>query len=435
MKRILIAAAVFSLLAVGCQKHSGGLGGIIPKTTSDVVYLETNDYHKGQNAVLAYRKNTDGTLSPVPGSPFKTYGEGIANPKQGLGPDDSDDQLKITADGKFLLAVNAGSNTIAVFQILENGGLVPVDGSPFYSEGQNPVSIGFNGNQVIVVNQATATDSANLPFSLPNYVTFDMDGAGRLTYIEGSKFETTAGSSPSQVVVSGDQKFVFGADFLGFMQTPAVGTLRSFTISGSGKLSPVAGTPYALPAGMGGALGLWKSPKAEILYVGFPVASKVGVYMIGRDGSLSYNGALDAGAAACWLRTTKSGNNLYALNSGANTISVYNSYAAQSPNLIETFALKNSGPLYGMPGKMFTTSEDFGLAFSKDEKTLYVISQYTNADLTAGHYNLLHVLSVSSLGMLSESGEPLEIPVDASVRPQGIATIPKTFADISYGQK
>ncbi len=428
MNRIL-AAVSLSLLAVGCQKDPGGFGGI-SKMTTDVVYLETNDYHDNANAVLAYQKNADGTLSPLPGSPFKTGGAGIGNPTQGLGPDDSDDQIKITSDGKFLLAVNPGSNTIAVFRILENGALAPVDGSPFYSEGQSPVSIAIRSNQVYVANQATK-DSLNPAFAAPNYVSFLIDGSGALTYVTGSKFETSPGSSPSQIIVSNDNRYAFGADFLGFMLKPAVGTLRSFSITGAGKFMPVAGTPYAVPSGMGGALGLSKNPKADILYVGFPVAGKVGVYKIGLNGSLAFQSAVDAGAAACWLRTTKSGNALYALNSGENTVSVFNTWSAASPVSVQKFALKHPGPLYGMPGMMFTTSEDFGLAFSPDENTLYVISQYTNKDLTLGNYNLLHTLKVATDGTLTEPGEPLEIPVDASVRPQGIAVKTATFLTAS----
>ena len=65
--------------------------------------------------------------------------------------------------------------------------------------------------------------------------------------------------------------------------------------------------------------------------------------------------------------------------------------------------------------------------FSADEKYLYVISQNTNPDLTAGNFNYLHALVVGDDGLLSEPGEPIQLPVDADVRPQGIKSIKSTF--------
>ncbi len=63
-----------------------------------------------------------------------------------LGPDDTDDPIVISDDGQYLLAVNGGSNTIAVFNISPNGSLQEVAGSPFPSGGQTPCSIAINGS-------------------------------------------------------------------------------------------------------------------------------------------------------------------------------------------------------------------------------------------------------------------------------------------------
>jgi hypothetical protein len=43
--------------------------------------------------------------------------------------------------------VNSGSNTIAVFQVNHDGTLEPVEGSPFPSNGSDPVSVGVKGAQ------------------------------------------------------------------------------------------------------------------------------------------------------------------------------------------------------------------------------------------------------------------------------------------------
>jgi 6-phosphogluconolactonase (cycloisomerase 2 family) len=335
-----------------------------------------------------------------------------------LGPDDDDNQVRITSDKKFLLAVNPGSNTIAVFKIREHGLLSPVQGSPFPSGGQNPVSISEMGGYLYVVNKAISPTTDKDPN--PNYTVFAINEDGELWQVPSSTFETTEGSSPSQALVSRDGRFLFGADFLGFMDTPPVGTLRSFAIQTDGKIIPVTGTPLVIPQ-KGGALGLWQNPHGDVLYVGFPLAGMIGIYDIdGATGALGFNKSVASGPAVCWLRTNREGTYLYALNSGENTISVYNTSSPSSPLSTQKLVLKDPGPIYMVMGMPFPTSEDFSLGFSPSGKTLYVISQYTNPDFNVGSYNLLHVLKVGADGTLSESTEPMTIPVPNTVRPQGV---------------
>ena len=415
-KAILFASP---FLFLSCQKVHDHLPW--NKTDGEVVYVETNDFSNNNNALLAYVNNGDGNLTPLPGSPFLTGGEGVGNLKQMLGPEDGDTQIKLTADGKFMLAINPGTNTIAVFEVNIDGSLIPVAGSPFPSGGQTPSSIDIEGKYVYVVNKSD--DYAHPITQAPNYTTFTIDNNGKLAPVAGSTVETTKGTSPAQALVSNDGKYLFGVDFLGFMLVPPTGTLRSFTIN-NGKLSPVAGTPYSLPtADDGGALGLWQNPNSNTLYVGFPVANKVGVYNIDDNtGALSYQTAVEAGAAACWLRNNKKGDRLYVLNSGENTVGVYNTSTPSSPVLLGKLALKYSGPTYLNPmGMSFPTSQAFSLNFSPNEKYLYVVSQYTNPDFTVGNFNYLHALVVEGDGMLSETTEPVALPVPSTQRPQGVA--------------
>lgn len=414
MKRLLYFLSVPLFLA-GCHHEP------IPLKTADVIYIETNNYHSNQNAVLAYRHYDDGTTEPLPGSPFPTNGSGIANPTQALGPEDADNQIKISEDGHYLLAVNEGSNTIAVFHIEFDGTLTSVAGSPFASGGHNPCSIDVHGKFVYVVNKAQAPAGTTSTIK-PNYTVFTIDVNGALTPVLNSTVETTPGTSPSQALVSYDGKFVFGDDWLGFMDTPVVGTLRSFTRDyNSGKITPVAGTPYAIPE-MGGALGLWQHPFSDVLYVGFPLTSKVGVYAINpTSGALTFQTSVSAGLAACWLRVSKSGNNLYVLNSGENTVSMFNTSNASSPVSLGKFTLKESGPSYSLMGMTFTTSEPFDFTFSSDQKHLYIVDQYTNPIFNLGNYNYLHLVNIKDDGTLDETAEPVQLPVESTYRPIGCA--------------
>src|SRR6266404_7996726 len=91
-------------------------------TGSEFVYVESNNPEPGHNAVIALRRNpSDGSLRQI--GAFPTGGTGFANVTQGLGPDDSDQEVVASPDGRFLFAVNQGSDSIAVFSIRENGGL------------------------------------------------------------------------------------------------------------------------------------------------------------------------------------------------------------------------------------------------------------------------------------------------------------------------
>lgn len=414
MKHFYLFIALLAL-AASCKKHDDGGS---PVQQGDVVYLESNDYTANGNKILAYRNNGDGKLVALPGSPFATGGAGVGDPEQKLGPLDSDNQLRISADGQFLLAVNSGSNTIAVFYLQNDGSLRAVPGSPFPSGGQTPVSIDVKGNTVYVVNKSQ--DFVHTVTSAPNYTVFTINAQGTLTPVPNATIETTAGASPAQALVSLNGKFLLGTDFLGFMLSPAQGTLRSFVIGTDGKLTPVPGTPQAIPE-TGGALGLTQNPRDNTLYTGFPVTGKISVYTIGDNGSLNFKTSVASGPAACWLRTAHNGNNLYALNSAENTISVFNTSNSTSPVLLNKTALKQAGPLYpnGMGGSA-TTSQDFSFSFSPDEKFVYVASQHTNTDFSVGNYNYLHVLAVAADGSLTENIDPLPLPVANTYRPQGV---------------
>src|SRR6476646_1279689 len=107
-----------------------------------IVYIESNNPAPNQNAVLAFRRNpATGALKELSGGPFLN-GQGL------LGPDDSDREVIASPDGRFLFAVNQGSNSIAVFRIHENGSLDLVDGHAFSSGGVQPVSLALSENRL-----------------------------------------------------------------------------------------------------------------------------------------------------------------------------------------------------------------------------------------------------------------------------------------------
>jgi 6-phosphogluconolactonase len=116
------------------------------------VYVNANT--GGVNTVAAFDRHADGTLTPMPGSPFAAggVGTGTAIASQGA--------LQQSSDGGYLLAVDAGSNQISVLRIKRDGSLKPVGGGPVSSNGANPVSIAVHGALVTSPTPAPAPAAA-----------------------------------------------------------------------------------------------------------------------------------------------------------------------------------------------------------------------------------------------------------------------------------
>ena len=114
------------------------------------VYTETENTNPGQNAVVAYRQNSDGQVTEI-GS-FKTDGTGVANSGL-LGPQDSDKEVIASPDGRLLFAVNQGSNSVAVFRVQRDGSLELVHDTAVSSGGTEPVSLAIADGRLYVVNR------------------------------------------------------------------------------------------------------------------------------------------------------------------------------------------------------------------------------------------------------------------------------------------
>src|SRR5947209_19106059 len=78
-------------------------------------HLYVNDNTQGVNTIAAFDRHADGTLTPIAGSPFETGGAGTG---KGIG---SQGAPQVSPDGRYLLAVAAGSNQISVLRIKPDG--------------------------------------------------------------------------------------------------------------------------------------------------------------------------------------------------------------------------------------------------------------------------------------------------------------------------
>jgi len=117
-----------------------------------VGHVYANDNTKGTNTIGAFDRHADGTLTAEAGSPFAAGGAGTGT---GLA---SQGALQFSADGRFLIAVDAGSNQISVLRIRPDGSLRLVRQGVVSSGGTLPDSVAVFGDLVYVANSGTSSN-------------------------------------------------------------------------------------------------------------------------------------------------------------------------------------------------------------------------------------------------------------------------------------
>jgi hypothetical protein len=391
----------------------------------DFVYIASND--PADNAILAFKRDDNGRLMPC--GRYSTRGKGIANPTQRLGPNDHDQEIILGPDRKQLYTVNPGSDTIAVFDVdKKSGALTHIEGSPFSSGGHNPVSLGIHDRTLFVVNAASDETTA------PTYVTFRLDARGSISAAPLCRQSISIGANPSQALPSPSGRLLFGADFLSEMAKPPQGSLRVYQVSSESLLSNAPGSPMSVPPSADpktmppAALGLAVHPKENLLYVGFPTYSQLGVYRYEASGQLSLERRVpNSGKAICWLLLNRSATRLYTVNTATASVSVYDTSDPAAPNETQALTLKDSilGPPFvdGMGMTQTYTSQPFQEALAPDEQNLYVISQRATTNATDPNGNVLHTLDVATDGSIAEPAETIDLGtlgVPPIARPHGV---------------
>ena len=131
-----------------------------PAPASPVVgYTYVNDNTAAANTIAGFDRHADGSLTPIPGSPFAAGGAGLG---AGLA---SQGAIQVTSDGRYLLAVDAGSNQISVLRVTADG--VPVlVGQPVSSGGIKPVSVAVSPTGLVYVANSGAGGSGYSGFRL-----------------------------------------------------------------------------------------------------------------------------------------------------------------------------------------------------------------------------------------------------------------------------
>jgi 6-phosphogluconolactonase (cycloisomerase 2 family) len=404
------------------------------------VYVESNNPAEGQNAVLALNRSADGTLTQI--GTFSTHGTGQLNLPKVVGPDDSSQQVVATPDGRFLYAVNQGSDTVAAFRIDRDGSLDVI--GTFASGGVQPDSIGIVGNYLYVSNRGDAANPgpngsapANPGTVAPSLTGFEIEHDGALEAIAGATVTLPVGTVPSQNLIAPHDDLLV-SDIFGVNggTAPQSNTLAPFLVHHDGTLTLApGGNVAALPAGSTAAapalLGAAANPHERIIYAGLTGLSEVAVFTYDEHGQLSFVGATapneDGGAAPCWVAVSPDGRFLYTGDTGSDSVGVYSLADSLHPVQIQELFLGGTHTPAGAPPGSKSQTTVFQVAVDPTGRFVYAISQNTSADGSFQLGNQLHILSVAADGTLSEANGPIVFAsgdVPGTAHPQGIAVVP-----------
>jgi 6-phosphogluconolactonase len=315
-----------------------------PGHANGYAYLDNNT--AGVNTISGFSRAPNGALTTLPGSPFAAGGAGLG---AGIA---SQGAIQTADHGRYLLAVDAGSNQISVLRIGYDGSLTPVAGSPFASGGVEPDSIAVNDGLVYVSN--TGSDGTN-------YTGFTLSPGGQLRPIPGSTVTLPAGSGPGDVVLNQNNTRLAGVRV-------TTSLIDSFTVDRSGRPHAAPGAPYAAQ-GLGPFGSQFRPTNPDQLFVD-NAHNGTGLGTVSAfddlpNGTLSPIGAspfsTDGQTAPCWQVISPNGRYLYALDTGSAEISSY----AIAPD--GALTLVSNAPVSSSPG---VTGTD--IALSPNGGTLYL---------------------------------------------------------------
>ena len=380
--------------------------------TSGTVYIESNSAAPDSNEILAFRYR-NGVLSARGVRRYATHGSG-SHDLSNSGVLDADQEVITNSKRTLLFAVNSSSDTIAVFHLDAEGGLVPVAGSPFPSHGSAPSSLGLAGRTLIVANKAQ-DGVRDLTRVSPNYTTFHVRADGSLSR-PISSIDVPTGSSPLQAYVTPDGKVLISSE--------ETGVFRAFRIGPDGRLRQGAGSPLRLPNAVFPGrrrvpnvwpAGLVSHPRRKILYAQLANLSETIVYRWDDRARLSFVRALPNPHSflPCWTHLNAAGTRLYSGNAGSDNLSVFDiARDPTNPREIQTVPLNAPG-------------NPWNFQIDPTGRVIFLLDMRAVRQIPPGRGNQLHALRIGTDGRLTEErASPVSIPVPVGTNPIGLAIVP-----------
>jgi 6-phosphogluconolactonase (cycloisomerase 2 family) len=303
------------------------------------------------NTVVVFDRAKDGKLTRAQEVGTQGLGSG-----SGLG---SQGALTLGSDGHLLFAVNAGSNTVSVLAVTEDG-VRFVD--QIASGGTRPISITAHSDLVYVLNAGGSS---------PNITGFSLSPTGKLTTLPNSTRALAGGAkaAPAQVSFTPDGELLLVTE-------KGTGLIDVFTVGEDGRADShtTQTSNNATPFGFG-----FRGSRVAVVSEaagGAPGGSTVSTYRIGEEEDEDGQATLttisksvpDTQTAACWIVVTRDGRFAFTSNTGSGTIS---SYTVSTGG---TLLLKAA-----VAGDLGAGSGPIDMALSRDGHLLFVLKSGSGA--------------------------------------------------------
>ncbi len=331
----VIAAVIVSTATIDANAQHITAGG---------VFVATNNANG--NAIVMYARESNGELHALGQFPTGGRGQGGIND-----PLESQNSIVLTADHRFLLAVNAGTSDVSVFRV-EAERLALVSVTP--SGGGNPISLGVHGDLVYVLNAGSTVHTAG----------FRLKPSGLLSPIPNSqKTLSDLDVGPSTAVISPD-----GGKLV--ISERDNKTVDVFTIKPDGSLTnPVFNAVHGV-----WPFGMIFTPSGHLL-VTFANApsldySYTSSFTVNPDNTLTVisDQANSNGGRSCWIATN--GEYAWVSNTTTSTIGYYGLTKNGELNSLGIAAtVPATSPVIFPP--IPATSFPIDMALSADGKYLY----------------------------------------------------------------
>lgn len=324
----------FRRLIGGAATLGAALAFVLPgvvaahENSTGFVYTETNA--STGNAIVAYSRSDDGSLTWL--GTYPTHGLGTGS---GLG---SQGAITLTGDGKWLLAVNAGSNDISLFRVMDDGKLAISD--RVGADGTDPTSVTAHGNFAYVLDAGGAGNIAGYWL-----------GGGMLHHLAGSVRPLSgSATNPAEVGFSTNGKFLVVTE-------RATNMLDTYPVGVGGVAGSPITTASSGPVPYGFAFDLRNHP-----IVSEAANSTLSSYWLGSAGATVISASVPTGGvAACWVVVSPNGRWAFDSNAHGGTISSFAIHSGGSITLVQSVAA-NTG----------TGTAPLDLGVSSNGRFLYV---------------------------------------------------------------
>jgi 6-phosphogluconolactonase len=343
---------LFVIIFTGCQKNDiptnvdpqdnnsildkadWGFHGGVP-----VVITESND--ASGNAIVVYSRLNDGNLTYTGSYPTGGMGSG-----DGLGS-----QGAVVLAGRYIFAVNAGSNDISVLKF-QNNNVTMVDQQP--SGGTRPISLTVHRNILYVLNAGGDE----------NITGFKIHGNGNISQISGSTRPLSGtGVGPAQVEFSPNGRFLVVTEKM-------TNLIDTYMVNHQGIANGPNSQPSVGDTPFGFEFDLWGRLIVSDAYGGNAGAGAMSSYRVGYNGINLISGpVVNNQTAPCWVVVTNDGRFTYTTNTGTGNISGYKIHFNGSITLF------NDGGNTGSTGE---GSSPIDMALAGFSKYLYALGAGTH---------------------------------------------------------